>query len=76
MKAKDESVDTRTPENIHYAIVGAFEVIIEVGIFNGESGKAGQYGKKLNIIFVKNALCTGVDAHYADGLTVYLKWDA
>ena len=65
-----------SPEDIHDAIVRAFQAFIEVCVLDGKGSKPGQDGEELNIILVERALLSGVDAHYADGLTAHFQWDA
>ena len=61
-----------SPQDVHHAVIGPFEALIETGILYGQRGKTGQDGEELDIIFMKGAWLTGIDAHYPNNPAMHL----
>src|SRR5207248_6236903 len=71
-QANSPGTDIASPQDVHYAIIRLFKALVEAGILNGQRGKTGKDGEELNIIFMKGAWFTSIDAHYPNSLAVHL----
>src|SRR5437588_13072628 len=72
-QGQSPGTNAASPQDIHHAIVGSLETIVEAGILNGERRKAGKDGEKLSIVFTEGACFTGIDTHHPNSLAVHLQ---